>query len=179
MPAIDKTFIDSIDPSLPEHYPTFVETGTYYGATVFAMEPFFAELHTIEIDPKLHGLTRSRYQGGKVTFHLGDSAEVLKSLVSQITTAAVFFLDGHWSGGVTGRGPKDCPLLEEMEAIVAGLQERCVIIIDDCRLFGTHRSEDWTRIDERAVLGICGARLKKWCYKPSELDPEDRMVLRF
>jgi hypothetical protein len=46
----------------------------------------------------------------------------------------LFWLDGHYSGGATARGHKDCPVLEELDAIFNSPFEH-VIYIDDARLF--------------------------------------------
>lgn len=50
----------------------FVETGTYHGATIFAMEPHFDELHTIELGATLYRNVSGRYHGNRIHFHHGS-----------------------------------------------------------------------------------------------------------
>ena len=45
----------------------------------------------------------------------------------------VFWLDGHWSGGVTAGEDDECPLLDELGAIKHRRGD--IIMIDDARLF--------------------------------------------
>lgn len=55
-------------------------------------------------------------------------------IVKEITSKAIFWLDGHYSGGITARGDKDCPIWEELKAIFSTNTEH-IILIDDARLF--------------------------------------------
>jgi hypothetical protein len=70
---------------------SFVETGTLYGETIFAMEPFFNSLYTIELSEKYHSLTKSKYNGNKINFLLGDSSIVLESLLPKMKENTIFF----------------------------------------------------------------------------------------
>ena len=164
MPALTPDTLNTLVPSLTD-FPLFVETGTYHGSTIFAMEQFFDELHTIEIGDDLWRNTSNRYFGTKISFHLGDSSSVLAGLLPSLTQAAVFFLDGHWSCGDTARGTEDVPLLKELETICAGFSPAALIIIDDLRLFGqgSHSDEpvDWTSITIDAIRAIVGSRLEE------------------
>jgi len=69
-------------------------------------------------------------------FSLGDSATELGKIVQSVTGHSIFFLDGHWSGDNTGKGIKDCPLLEEINHIKTHHKGSAIIIIDDVRIFG-------------------------------------------
>lgn len=59
-------------------------------------------------------------------------------ILPDIQGDAIFFLDGHWSSKNTGRGPKDVPLFEELEAINTLFRGKALLIIDDYRLFGRY-----------------------------------------
>lgn len=60
----------------------------------------------------------------------------MAEIVEKIHEPCLFWLDGHYSSGVTARGEKDCPIFEELNAIFSintGLNH--IILIDDARLF--------------------------------------------
>lgn len=58
-------------------------------------------------------------------------------MIRQINQPALFWLDGHYSAGVTAKGEKHTPIYEELEHILGTQERKHVIIIDDARLFGT------------------------------------------
>ena len=67
-------------------YPIFIETGTCDGVTTFSMEPLFDKIYTIEVFEQLHNITKSKYNGDKIEFILGDSSiELPKLLQREIT----------------------------------------------------------------------------------------------
>ena len=163
------------------HYPCFVETGTLCGDTILAMEPHFDTLYTIELSKRYYNGARSRYNGPKITFLLGDSGIVLGDLAPTLVAPTIFFLDGHWSSGDTGRGEKDCPLVEEITHIAAAFKHKGIIIVDDFRLFGlgppTGVGENWMDIRKDTLLDILGTRIEKVYHLDSELTKDDRLVI--
>lgn len=117
------------------HIHTLIETGTYLGDMVYAMQPFFKEIYSIELSEFYHNKAKQRFSNSKnVHLVLGDSAEKLNELVLQLKEPALFWLDGHYSGGKTALGSKECPVYEELDAIFQSPIPH-VIIIDDARLF--------------------------------------------
>ena len=63
---------------------------------------------------------------------------MLGQLIHEIDRPALFWLDGHYSHGITAKGDKECPVPEELEAILKSPLPHA-ILIDDARLFnGTH-----------------------------------------
>lgn len=179
MPAIDLKFLKLLRDDYTK-YSTFVESGTNNGLTIFSMEQFFQTLYTIEIDKALYDSTKAKYHGNKITFLLGDSTKVLPTILPKIGDA-IFFLDGHWSSCNTGRGDKDCPLLEEMALINSMFAGNSIVIIDDCRLFGkgpaSGHNEDWTDISSDKIINICKDRLKDMYYLDSTWGKNDRMII--
>ncbi len=114
----------------------FVETGTYLGNTTAAAARVFRKVHTIELSEELHLKAQARFRDVEnITCHQGNSPDVLLKLVASIQEPAVFFLDAHWSGGVTAHGEVEVPLLEEL-GIIRNRNMDDVIIIDDLRLIG-------------------------------------------
>ncbi|MEO5712508.1 MAG: hypothetical protein ABIT37_03390 [Luteolibacter sp.] len=118
---------------------TLVETGTFFGDTTWSFRKSFERIHTIEVQPELAAMARERFRKiPSVTVHEGDSAVLLADLCRTIGTPCVFYLDGHYSGGDTGMGKKECPAIEELDAIFSTMKHAFRIVIDDARLFGTH-----------------------------------------
>ena len=112
-----------------------VETGTYFGDTIAATKNHFADIYSIELSPELHQGARERFKGDQwVHLPLGDSGSVLKQILATITRPPLFWLDAHYSAGVTARGKTDTPILEELDTIFAFCPE-CVVLIDDARCF--------------------------------------------
>lgn len=115
-----------------------VETGTYFGGTVNALRHDMARIISVEVDEKLAALARRRFAGdAKVQIIQGDSARVIAEVVPRLTSPALFWLDGHYSGGVTGFGESHCPILQELPSILDDQRFAHVILIDDARAFGS------------------------------------------
>ena len=115
----------------------FVETGTYYGDMVEAMKGFFDSIYSIELGRRLYRQAKRRFRGSNhVRILHGDSAKKLPWVVKIIDGPALFWLDGHYSGGSTAKGEKDTPIYEELRHILADRGKRHVVVIDDARCFG-------------------------------------------
>lgn len=181
MPSLSRGFLDILHSDFKE-FPCFIETGTYCGETIFAMEPYFDSLHTVEVSPKYYTNTKRKYSGDKINFILGDSAIVFGSLLSTLTTNGIFFLDGHYSSGDTGKGVKDCPLVEEITSINNLFTHAAIIIIDDYRLFGKSPynggcAEDWGDINKETLVNILRDRITDVYHLDSECAKNDRLVI--
>ncbi len=85
------------------------------------------------------------------TFRLlqGDSATLLPGVLESLDGPALFWLDGHYMGGESGRGTEDTPVIAEMTALFAHPVRGHVVLIDDARLFdgtgGYPRLDEFTR----------------------------------
>lgn len=176
MPSINIDFLNNLKGNY-KNYPCFIETGTNCGNTIFALEPHFDKLYTIEISEKYYNNTKNRYNGDKITFILGDSSNVFNNLLPTITDNCIFFLDGHWSGGDTGKGINDCPLIEEITHINLLFQHSAIIIIDDFRLFGLDIDHDWSMIHKDNILDILRSRINTVYHLDSECDKDDRLII--
>src|SRR5512140_1974406 len=80
----------------------------------------------------------------------GDSTTVLPALLARVREPALFWLDGHWSGGLTARGEKDTPLLAELAAIAESGVRGHVVLIDDARCLGTGDYPALAELERRA-----------------------------
>jgi hypothetical protein len=115
-----------------------VETGTFRGDTTAFLARHFLEVHTIEVVDSLVRLANERFGSNpSITVWEGDSSEILSKLVPKLDQATLFYLDGHDSGGITGKGKKACPVHEELEIIYQSAKYMTTVVIDDARLFGT------------------------------------------
>jgi len=163
-------------------YPIFFETGTCMGCTIFEMERYFEQLYTVEIKDDFFWNLINNYKGNRIKFYFGDSSLILKEKVGDLNNNTIFFLDGHYSHCGTGRGEKDCPLLEELEAIIEKFKHEAIIIINDFRLFGRcpkkgTGAEDWEDISKDKVIEIVKSRLEKEYHCPSKHASNDRLIL--
>jgi hypothetical protein len=116
---------------------TLVETGTQYGDTPWLFRRELGEIWSIELSPELASLATERFQRyPNIHILQGDSAEILPRVVLQLKTPVLFWLDGHYSSGITLKGSSECPIYAELSAIMRDCKYRCVILIDDARCFG-------------------------------------------
>lgn len=117
-------------------YDVFVETGTYMGAMVRTILRDFKKIYTVELSPELYKRAADIFKRfSHVKCLQGDSGVVLHQLVPEIKQGAIFWLDGHYSGGITAKGEKVCPVYEELDAIIEHDNYQHLILIDDARLF--------------------------------------------
>jgi hypothetical protein len=114
-----------------------IETGTYLGDMVHAMRRVFREIHSIELSRKLFEQAQGRFAADPhIQLHNGNSGDILKALLPKLHEPCLFWLDAHYSAGITVKGNTDTPIEEELEHIfVHEFADRHVILIDDARTF--------------------------------------------
>lgn len=116
----------------------FVETGTCYGDMVYAMKASFDTIYSIELSKNFYDMAKRRFSGMEnIKLIYGDSGKELGQVMSKIDQPALFWLDGHYSDGMTAKGEKDTPIYEELGHILSAQDRGHVIVIDDARNFGT------------------------------------------
>lgn len=132
----------------------FVETGTHYGFMLEACLQHFDRLISIEVEPHFHRrATRIFKKQPRVSVLRGDSAEFLPALLADIRCPCLFWLDAHFSGGLTGRARLNTPIRKELETILDH-PYRHTILIDDANCFdGTDDYPHMKWIDEVARRG--------------------------
>ena len=114
----------------------FIETGTNTGDTVEQLRQDFDQVYSIELGRDLYEKAREKFRNvSNVELIHGDSAIELEKLLSRINQPALFWLDGHYSGGETARGSGDTPIREELQHIFSSKDLGHVVIIDDARDF--------------------------------------------
>ena len=126
---------------------TLIETGTFKGAMVEAHKRRFKKVISVELSPELHNLAVKRFRKDKnVLIIQGDSGKVLPEILKNIEGPIIFWLDGHYSAGITAKGDKDCPIFEEVDAILNSAESNHILLIDDARCF--NGEGDYPTIDE-------------------------------
>lgn len=116
-----------------------VETGTYLGGMIHTNMNYFDELYSIELSKYLYENAVLMFENiNKVHLYHGDSTDILPKILPEINSRAIFWLDGHYSEGITVKGKKETPIIEELtEIFKRSFQD--IIVIDDARCFnGTH-----------------------------------------
>lgn len=135
---------------------TFVETGTYLGRTARWASGHFKEVYTLEASENLWRQAKTAHADRpNIRFIHGHSGEFLHKVLADIHAPTLFWLDGHWSSGVTYGKNDECPLLDELDAIRAKGGDN-YIFIDDARLFMSppplpHRLDQWPTLNEVLV----------------------------
>ena len=133
----------------------FVETGTLAGEMLDAMLGRFDKLFSIELDDTWYARAVERFAGRpEVTLVHGDSGARLAEVLAGLNEPALFWLDAHYSGPVTARGPLDSPIAQELLHIAAHPVRGHVVLIDDMREF------DGTRGYPEVAALVAGLRAK-------------------
>ena len=117
-------------------YTTLIETGTYLGNMVEAQKTRFKKIISIEPGVELYEKAKERFKKDQnITLMQGDSGKVLPLIIKDLNEPAIFWLDGHYSSGITAKGDKICPIFEELDSIFNNKPLNHVLLIDDARLF--------------------------------------------
>ena len=118
------------------NYSTLIETGTYLGDMVEAQKTNFKKVISIELGMDLFLKAKERFKSDKnVQIFQGDSGKVLPQILQGLKDPAIFWLDGHYSAGITAKGDKICPIFEELDAIFDNSNLNHILLIDDARDF--------------------------------------------
>jgi hypothetical protein len=113
----------------------FIETGTYSGDTAYWASQVFEQVLTIEYSQFIYEKAAQKYTHiNNIEFLYGDTRQQLSNIIQDLNTPSLFWLDAHWSGGLTYGETDQCPLIEEIE-IINNSDHEHFIFIDDARLF--------------------------------------------
>lgn len=116
-------------------YKTLVETGTYLGYMVSAQKRNFQKIYSIELSRELYNRAMKKFRKYKhIKLIQGDSGEKLPEVMKEINEPAIFWLDGHYSGGFTAKGESNCPIWKELDSVFANRNDH-ILLIDDARDF--------------------------------------------
>ena len=115
---------------------TLVETGTFRGDMVNAQKNIFDKIFSIELDENLARKAQKRFAGlNHIAIYQGDSIKVLPEIMKQTTGTCLFWLDAHFSGGITAKTDVDVPIMQELKCLFDNSDGDHVTLIDDARNF--------------------------------------------
>jgi hypothetical protein len=134
----------------------FIETGTYKAQSAIWASGVFKHIQTIENSELIFNQNRgliSKYPN--ISFHFGHSKNILSKILPNLNGNTIFWLDAHWSGSDTYGEHDECPLIEEINAIIESNPNH-FILIDDARLFLMppplpHQAKQWPSIAEIVI----------------------------
>ncbi|MGI9345801.1 MAG: hypothetical protein ACR2PW_06020 [Gammaproteobacteria bacterium] len=137
----------------------WVETGTYFGTTTQFLAERFDFVYSIEPGKELFDRARRLFSGRNIELLNGTSEEMLPQLLPKLKGNINFWLDGHYSAGVTFQGPQDCPVEDELSNIDKNLNKfnDISIFIDDIHCFWP----DEARYSNYPSVGL----LVDWAHK--------------
>lgn len=126
---------------------TLIETGTCGGNMLYATRKIFKKLYSIELSELLYKYAKKRLAKYKhISLYQGNSSEVLPKLLTNIRQPCLFWLDAHYSGGLTARGDQETPIMKELVTIFNHPIDKHVVLIDDAYLFTGEK--DYPRLEE-------------------------------
>jgi hypothetical protein len=114
----------------------FVETGTHVGKTLGYFARKGIGCTSIELSQELYQAACNLFKASKnVRLVQGDSSQKLPEILQEMVKPALFWLDGHYSYGITASADTHTPISAELNAILSHPIKQHVILIDDARLF--------------------------------------------
>lgn len=123
-----------------------IETGTYLGDMVEAQRKNFSRIYSVELSHELWKKAVIRFSSfPHISILQGDSGKVLKDIMPKLNKPALFWLDGHYSEGITAKGDKETPVLEELETIFSSHFSH-IVLIDDAWCF--NGKGDYPSVDQ-------------------------------
>jgi len=123
---------------------TWVETGTFMGDTTSVLSKVAKMVYSIEPEPTLFSKAEQKFsKTNNVKIIKGLSEVVFPKLLPTISGDVCFWLDGHYSAGITFRGPQDTPIIDELTAIGRSITQmsKIVVMVDDVRCFDPRNPE--------------------------------------
>jgi len=122
----------------------WIETGTYLGETTEFLSAHSTMVYSIEPEPALYLNAVKKFESfNNVQIINGLSEEVFLTLLPKLSGDINLWLDGHYSAGITFKGPKDTPIVDELNCISNNKSnfEKVSVFIDDVHCFNPHKIE--------------------------------------
>jgi hypothetical protein len=133
----------------------FIETGTYVGDTIYGIKDTFNRIYSIELDNNLFMFAKSRFaKYSHIEILHGDSGDLLPNILIKITQPCLFWLDAHYSGGITKKADLETPMVKEISSILSHQVKNHCILIDDARCFNGRNDYPTIEALEEYTLGV-------------------------
>jgi hypothetical protein len=119
---------------------TWVETGTFMADMTVFLAEHSQKVISVEPEPEFFSKAQQKCKSfDNIKIINGLSEKVLPEILPSLNGAVNFWLDGHYSGGVTFKGPIDTPIIEELWCIEKSIKNisRLAVLIDDMRCFNS------------------------------------------
>lgn len=120
------------------HNGVWIETGTLFGQTTKFLSKRSKKIISIEPEPLLYSMAKKYFaSNNNVQIINGTSESILPNLLPTLSGDINFWLDGHYSSGVTYKGIQDTPIVDELSIISKNIKNfnNVCIFIDDVRCF--------------------------------------------
>lgn len=120
-----------------------IETGTYLGLTARLLARFCNDVTTFEISESVYVFAKkwnSKLKNIKFVNESSDG-EGFTAAIRQSSRPIFFWLDAHYSGGITGGNSNEQPLRREIETICGTSTGRSFLaLVDDANVFDVDKS---------------------------------------
>jgi hypothetical protein len=143
----------------------WVETGTFMGETTALLAQHSRQVYSIEPEPKLYVRASALFADKKhVEIINGLSETVFPELLPKLHGDVNFWLDGHYSAGITFKGPVDTPIVAELNTIAENLHRfgKVSVLVDDVRCFDPTLPEYSTYPSVDYLVDWARAHQLKW-----------------
>lgn len=149
---------------------SFIETGTYLGTTACWAAQHFEAVATIEVNEEFYERAKAIAPKNMHCF-LGDSKDILPSVIDSVRGPALFYLDAHNFNHLFGAGPDICPLMDELKAAFAH-DPTSAIWIDDAGSFANQISDVCPPLEQLTELARQHGRLHGIAFDILAIVPE-------
>lgn len=143
---------------------TFFETGTYMGSTSIRSASMFNKVITVELNNELFKKALEKFENlqlKNIIIYNNNSENIIKDYCNNAKESTVFWLDAHYSAGVTSGKDVPSPLLTELKSIMNSELEH-FIIVDDVRFICINMSDSIHRypsiIEITDAVKECGSK---------------------
>lgn len=114
---------------------------------MYGVKDSFDEVYSVELSKELAELARERFRHDpKVHIINDDSSAAVETFLGRLVQPVIFWLDAHYSAGITAKGTLQTPVKEELKSILSHSVKQHQILIDDVKDFNGQK--DYPTVEE-------------------------------